>query len=202
MQVRYWWLQAASGEAQRLASSKASSIVVPPALLLVGRQLTVGVEFIRAGGSLAANSTLRIALNAPPACRLAACAKVRVAVAGLGTPFELSAAGFADAEGEELTYDFGTVASSGQYAYRRSGLASPVASVSGLPVGAHTLFTCARDTLGASACATAEVAVTPPAQLLLASAAVDVEALASSNVRFRSLTSRSLYSSCPACFLI
>jgi len=197
-QVRFWWLEASGSAAVRLDGTGALA-TVPPDALESGGSVTIGAEFVRVDGDLAANATIEVRLNGKPACRLAACAAVenpvnadgasrrRLAQAGapsrpFGTPFELSAAGFSDPEGEDLSYSFGVFVS-GAMVTRRSGSAAPSAALSGLGVGSHALFACATDASGAASCDAVEVAVTAPAVAIRAEEAVDIAQLAAANVR-------------------
>jgi hypothetical protein len=197
LQVRFWWLKAVGSADVRLNATTAS-VTVPATALPSSGRVTIGAEFVRVGGNLAANATVVVVLNSKPACFQAACAAVENPVnAGnsrrrlaqgnaasrpFGTPFQLSAAGFSDPEGEDLTFSFGLIVN-GAMVTRRSGSAAPSTSLSGLAVGSHTLFACATDATGATSCDTVEVEVTVPAIAVKVETAVDIAQLTAANVR-------------------
>ena len=183
LMARWWWLEAPGSASVRLVGSEAlSSLVVAPSQLPQSGRATIGVEFKRFGGELAANATVAVHINGQPACRLpAGCVALDSASVPFGTPVALSAEGFADPEGEEITYSFGLIAD-GVFVTRRAGSASPAYRLPGLPEGSHELFACATDALGASSCSIVDVSITRPAVTLTA-AAVDIAQLTTLNVR-------------------
>lgn len=121
------------------------------------------------GELLTGVQSITVPLNSPPYCSASAvnggCLVLSTPSASFpGDRIAISTAGWADADNDTLTYQFGLQTDLGPQLLAAGP--SKSYSLSGLPPGQHSLYVCAVDSYGASACQTADVRVTPPPTVL------------------------------------
>lgn len=174
---------ALSGANTGTGGTTATDLVILASALPAAGSITVTATLTM--GGVQGLATLRVPLNAAPACQLSSCVAVETLDATFANhKFRVTARGFWDADGEDskLTYEFGEVVD-GKRRTVAGGLTSTSYLLAGLGEGVSTLFTCAVDAYGARACATADVTVNvKPAgyDSLLAAEAISAEQCAAS----------------------